>query len=157
MLNALPKEYDQIIIVVNSKEELGSLDELESCIIKHESRLEKHQKDVLTKPVSVNMIHARSFTSPILTEQFVVGTNCALNFLLELVMLLHTLKIMVTVQEDFGLAVAAAILVVEEVALENLNVRYVTSLGMTHLYAIRDIHTLTFLCSPLKELPSIPL
>lgn len=39
VLDALPEEFDSIVAVVNSKEEPGSLDELESSLLAHESRL----------------------------------------------------------------------------------------------------------------------
>ena len=59
VLDALPEEYDPIVAAVNSKEDLSSLVELESCLLAHESRLEKHRKAILTEPVSVNLTQAQ--------------------------------------------------------------------------------------------------
>lgn len=58
VLDALPEEYDSIVAAINSKEELSSLDELEACLLAHESRLDKHRKAILTEPVSVNLAQA---------------------------------------------------------------------------------------------------
>lgn len=73
VLDALPEEYDPIVVAVNSKEDLGSLDELESCILVHESRLEKHRKAVLTEPVLVNLTRAPPSSLQVTTDQSDVG------------------------------------------------------------------------------------
>lgn len=73
VLDALPEEYDPIVATVNSKVDFGSLDELESCLLAHESRLEKHQKVVLTEPVSVNLTPTPLSLSPVTTEHSATG------------------------------------------------------------------------------------
>ena len=55
VLDALPEEYDSIVAAANSKEDLSTLEDLESSLLAHESRLEKHRKAFLTDPASVNL------------------------------------------------------------------------------------------------------
>lgn len=55
VLDALPEEYDSIVAAVNSKEDLSTLEDLESSLLAHESRLEKHRKSILTELASVNL------------------------------------------------------------------------------------------------------
>lgn len=73
MLDALPEEYDPIVVAVNGKEDLGSLNELESCLLAHESRLKKHRKVVLTEPVSVNFTQVSPSSSQVTTDQSDAG------------------------------------------------------------------------------------
>lgn len=68
VLDALPKEYDPIVAAVNRKDELCSIDELESFLLAHESRLEKNKKYVITEPVSVNLTQASSTSSQITSD-----------------------------------------------------------------------------------------
>lgn len=75
VLDALPEEYDSIVAAVNSKEEVGSLDELESSLLAHESRLEKHRKAVLTEPVMVNLTQASKPSSSATSDQSSAGTD----------------------------------------------------------------------------------
>ncbi|KAI5426099.1 hypothetical protein KIW84_031788 [Lathyrus oleraceus] len=60
VLDALPEDYDPIVAAINSKGDLCSLDELESSLFAHESRLETNRKVVITEPISVNMAQAPS-------------------------------------------------------------------------------------------------
>ena len=64
VLDSLPEEYDSIVAAVNSKEEVSSLEELESSLLAHESRLEKHRKAVITEPATANLTQAASPASP---------------------------------------------------------------------------------------------
>ncbi|KAI5437576.1 hypothetical protein KIW84_023624 [Lathyrus oleraceus] len=73
MLNALSEEYDPIVTTVNNKEDLGYLNKLESCLLAHELRLQKHRKAVLTKPVSVNLTQASPPSSYVTTDQSTDG------------------------------------------------------------------------------------
>lgn len=47
ILEALPFEFDSIVVVVNSKSKFISLDELESLFITQDSRVAKSKKDVI--------------------------------------------------------------------------------------------------------------
>lgn len=69
VLDALPEEYDSIIAAVNSKEEVSSLEELESSLLAHESRLEKHRKAVITEPATANLTQAASPSASVLVDQ----------------------------------------------------------------------------------------
>ena len=73
MLNAFSEEYDPIVTTVNNKEDLGYLNKLESCLLAHELRLQKHRKAVLTKPVSVNLTQASPPSSYVTTDQSTDG------------------------------------------------------------------------------------
>ena len=80
VLDSLPEEYDSIVASVNSKDELSSLDELESSLLAHESRLEKHRKVAVAEPATVNLTQAASSPAPVAadqvaTEAFPQGTS----------------------------------------------------------------------------------
>lgn len=80
VLDALPEEYVPIVTAVNSKEDLCSLDEIESCLLARESRLEKNRKSVLTKPVSVNLTHAQPLPSLLMSEHLASSAESSPNF-----------------------------------------------------------------------------
>lgn len=69
VLDALPEEYDSIVAAVNSKEELSSLDELESSLLAHESRLEMHRKAVTVEPATVNLTQVVPLSALVITDQ----------------------------------------------------------------------------------------
>lgn len=75
MLDALPEEYDPIVAAMNSKEDLCLLDELESSLLAHESRIEKNRKAVLTESVTVNLTQASPPSAPPSTELSGVDLN----------------------------------------------------------------------------------
>lgn len=80
VLDALPEEFDSIVAPVNSKEELGSLDELELSLLAHESRLEKHRTAASTAPATMNLTQVASSPTtitidPSVTEAFPQGTS----------------------------------------------------------------------------------
>lgn len=58
VLDALPEDYNPTVAAINSKDDLCFLDELESSLLAHESRLDKNRKVVITEPISVNMAQA---------------------------------------------------------------------------------------------------
>lgn len=80
VLDGLPEAYDPIVAAVISKEDLCSLDELESSVLAHESRFEKNRKSVIIELVSVNLTHAPSFSSPLMFETFVDSTESSPDF-----------------------------------------------------------------------------
>ncbi|KAI5416000.1 hypothetical protein KIW84_041154 [Lathyrus oleraceus] len=83
VLDALPEEYNPIVIAMNNKKELCSLDKLESSLLTYKSRLEKNRKDVLTEHVFVNLTQAPLSSTSLSTEisgadlnpNFPVGTS----------------------------------------------------------------------------------
>lgn len=145
VLDALPEEYDPIVAAVNSKEDLSSLVELESCLLAHESRLEKHRKAILTEPVSVNLMQAQpsDSSSPMepsspATESFPTGTS-------------H-----VTAHaENNNYNSEAVVLAVEVAVLVSLNVRFVTKVVITPLSVITGIRNPLLCRFHLNVLPSI--
>ena len=66
VLDALSEEYDAIVAAINNKEDLCSLDELESSLLAHESCLEKNPKSALTESATLNL--AQSASSPALSQ-----------------------------------------------------------------------------------------
>lgn len=78
VLDALPEEYDPIVDAMNNKEDLSTIEELESSILAHESRLEKNRKVVVTEPISVNLAQTPPSSQSFSTEAS--GVDTASNF-----------------------------------------------------------------------------
>ena len=68
VLDALPEEYDSIVAAINSREDMCSLDELESSLLAHESRLEKNRKSALTESATVNLTQSSPAPSQSTTD-----------------------------------------------------------------------------------------
>lgn len=82
VLDSLPEDYDSIVAAVNSKDDVSSLEELESSLLAHESRLEKHRKAAITEPATatVNLTQATPSPTPgasdqVVSEAFPQGTS----------------------------------------------------------------------------------
>lgn len=154
VLDALPEEYDPIVVAMNSKEDLCSLDELESSLLAHESRLEKNRKVVLTEPVSVNLTQAPPSTAPLSTK--ISGVDSNPNFPVGTSHMTANAEIMAMVHVVVDLVGVVAVLVMVVAALGRFHVRFAIRLDMMHLYAITDTLTQVHLLFPHHKLPSIP-
>jgi len=55
VLEALPEEFNPVVVSVNSHDVLISLDELESQLLTLEARNEKFKKALISDPASVNL------------------------------------------------------------------------------------------------------
>ncbi|MCI58808.1 retrovirus-related Pol polyprotein from transposon TNT 1-94, partial [Trifolium medium] len=58
VLDALPEEYDPVVAAIASKAIPVTLDELESHLLAHESRLEKNKKQTQVDAATVNLTQA---------------------------------------------------------------------------------------------------
>lgn len=154
VLDALPEEYDPIVAAMNSKEDLCSLDELESSLLAHESRIEKNRKLVLTESVTVNLTQASPPSAPPSTE--LSGVDLNPNF--------PTGTSHVTANsENHGYGSRGGrngrgggrVPVVVEVDLGRFHARYVINLDMMPLYATTDTLIQVLLPFPHQKLPSI--
>ncbi|GAU22178.1 hypothetical protein TSUD_252060 [Trifolium subterraneum] len=82
VLNALPKEYDSVVVAVASNASSVSLDELESHLLGHESLLEKNKKQNQLDAATVNLAQSspslpssQMSTSDPLASVFLIGTS----------------------------------------------------------------------------------
>lgn len=79
VFDALPEEYDPIVVAMNNKDDLRTIEELESSLLAHESRLEKNRKAVVTEPILVNLAQTPPSSQSFSTEAS--GVDTASNFL----------------------------------------------------------------------------
>lgn len=153
VLDALPEEYNPIVAAMNSKEDLCSLDELESSLLAHESRIEKNRKVVLTESVTVNLTQVSPPSAPPSTE--LSGVDLNPNFPTGTSHVTSNSEIMVMVHAVVVMVVVMAVPVVVEVDLGRFHARYVINLDMMPLYATTDTLIQVLLPFPHQELPSI--
>ncbi|MCI37751.1 hypothetical protein A2U01_0058977, partial [Trifolium medium] len=69
VLDALPEDYDSVVAAVASKSLPVSLDELESHLLAHESRLDKNKKRNQLDTATVNLAQ-NSYTFSIFTKLY---------------------------------------------------------------------------------------
>ncbi|CAJ2656933.1 unnamed protein product [Trifolium pratense] len=60
VLDALPEDYDPVVAAISSKSISISIDEVESFLLAHETRLEKNKKQSLTDAATVNLAQTPS-------------------------------------------------------------------------------------------------
>lgn len=63
ILEGLPQEYSPVISVVESKFDTIDIDEVESPLIAHETRLDKFKKKTIDDVASLNLTHTPAFGS----------------------------------------------------------------------------------------------
>ena len=138
VLEALLEEYDPIVAAINSKDVPCSLDEIESHLLAHETRLEKNKKILVPDSTSINLTQGPSQgSSPNSVDSSLVSqpiTNP--NFpLARIIMLRITLRIKDMVIEVAALAMAVVVLVAAVAVEDVCNVRYVIAPIMMLAYA----------------------